>query len=280
MNSSRPEQVFLFSIDLEDVRLWMPDGKKYKERVCVNTHAYLKWLAKHRFHCTFFTVGEVAEKYPDLIKEILAAGHEIACHTNKHIPLNQQTPETFKADLEENIEHILKAGANQPKGFRAPVFSLTKNTQWAFEILEQLGFSYSSSVLPAKNPLYGWPEFGCAPKKISTQLLEIPMTVGKIGPITIPYGGGTYFRVLPSFIFQHKLKAHKSFENPLLGYFHPYDIDTEQEHFMHPGIHNSRFYNQLMYYNRSTVFDKLDALINKGFTVCTYLDYCSELERN
>jgi polysaccharide deacetylase family protein (PEP-CTERM system associated) len=277
MTNSSGNKIYLFSIDLEDVRLWMPDGEKFKERVCANAHTYMKWLKRHNFTCTFFTVGEIAEKYPELIKEIIAAGHEIACHTNKHIPLDKQTPDAFKKDLEQNIAHLVKAGASNLKGFRAPIFSLTEKTQWAFKILEELGFSYSSSVLPAKSPLYGWKEFGSKTKKISDKLIEIPMTVGKVGPLTIPYGGGIYFRVFPSFITNSKLKNHNTTNNPLLGYFHPYDIDTEQEHFMHPGINNSKFYNMLMYYNRDKVFSRLDQIINKGFKICTYENYCENI---
>ncbi len=270
------KSIYLFSIDLEDVRLWMPNGEKYKERVPANTHAYMNWLNKHNFKCTFFTVGEVAEKYPWLIKEIIDEGHEIACHTNKHIPLDKQNPEDFKADLKLNVQYLNYAGAKDIVGFRAPIFSLTEKTKWAYEILTEFGFTYSSSVLPAKSPLYGWPDFGKLPKKINKQLIEIPMTIGKVGPLTIPYGGGIYFRVLPKFITIPKAKKHTNTNNPLLGYFHPYDIDTEQEYFMHPGINNSKFYNYLMYINRSKVFDRMDVLIDEGFTICTYKKYIAD----
>lgn len=275
--SDQEDRIYLFSIDLEDVRLWMADGLSYKERVPANTHAYLNWLRKHQAKCTFFTVGEVAEKYPSLIGEIISEGHEIGCHTNKHIPLDKQSPVEFKRDLEQNMEYLVKAGAKNIKGFRAPIFSLTEKTSWAFKILEELQFTYSSSVLPAKNPLYGWKGFGSAPKKISDKLVEIPMSVGKIGPLTIPYGGGTYFRVLPSSVIMKRIDAHKKASDPLLGYFHPYDIDTEQERFMHPGINNSRFYNMLMYYNRGKMFEKLDRVLSRGFRICTYHEYVTEI---
>jgi polysaccharide deacetylase family protein (PEP-CTERM system associated) len=274
--SAAGDKIYLFSIDLEDVRLWMPGGEKYKERVPANTHAYMSWLNGHGFKCTFFTVGEVAQKYPSLIKEILDEGHEIACHTNKHIPLDKQDPASFKKDLEENIRWLREAGAGDIKGFRAPIFSLTEKTKWAFDVLTELGFSYSSSVLPAKSPLYGWPEFGQTPKRVNSSLVEIPMTVGKTGPVTAPYGGGIYFRVFPFFTIMSKVKRHTTASNPLLGYFHPYDIDTGQEHFMHPGINNSKLYNHLMYMNRSKVFERMDRLIDKGFTICTYQQYISD----
>src|ERR1700757_90234 len=136
MTNSSSDKIYLFSIDLEDIRFWMPGGEKFKERVPANTHAYLKWLNKNKSVCTFFIVGEVAEKYPELIKEIISEGHEIACHTNKHIPLDKQTPAEFKKDLEQNIEHLTNAGTTNLKGFRAPIFSLTEKTKWAYAILE------------------------------------------------------------------------------------------------------------------------------------------------
>jgi polysaccharide deacetylase family protein (PEP-CTERM system associated) len=273
MNKRISEKIFLFSIDLEDVRFLLPEGKKYKPRVAVNTHAYLDWLKKNNFKCTFFTVGDVAENYPSLINEIISEGHEIGCHTNTHITLDRQSPETFREDLEKNIENLVKAGADNIRGFRAPVFSLTEKTEWAYRILSELNFTYSSSVLPAKSPLFGWEEFGSAPKMASHNILEIPMTVGKVGHMNMPYGGGVYFRMLPSFLIRKKAAVHSTAGNPLLGYFHPYDIDTEQEHFMHPGINNSKLYNFLMYYNRNKVFDRLNGLIESGFRICTYSNY-------
>ncbi len=164
-----------------------------------------------------------------------------------------------------------------PKGFRAPVFSLTEKTKWAFKILSDLGFLYSSSVLPAKNPLYGWESFGMWPQIINDQILEVPMTLDRIGPLNIPFAGGIYFRVLPEFIIRKKFLKISKKHLPVLGYFHPYDIDVEQERFMHPGIKNNQVYNFLMYYNRHNVLKRLDKIINEGFTIIPYQDYIKEL---
>jgi polysaccharide deacetylase family protein (PEP-CTERM system associated) len=265
-------KVYLFSIDLEDVRFGMADGLKYKERVPANVHKYLDWLNKHNFKCTFFVVGDVAETYPSLIKEISSEGHEIACHTHRHVSLDKQSRETFKEGLESNVRALLQAGAASPKGFRAPNFSLVPSTSWTYDVLKELGFSYSSSVLPAKNPLYGWEEFGKRPKKVRG-IVEIPMTVGRFGPLSIPMAGGVYFRALPEFLIRRSVKKYLKTDIPLLGYFHPYDIDVEQEHFMHPEINDSRFYNFLMYHNRKKVFKRLDAIIDMGLTVCPYAEY-------
>jgi len=263
---------YLFSVDLEDLRFGMPDGLSYKERVPANVHAYFDWLNKHGFKCTFFVVGDVAEVYPSLIREICHEGHELACHMHRHIPLDKLTRESFKDGLEANREAILRAGAAGVKGFRAPIFSLMPSTAWAYDVLSELGFSYSSSVLPAKNPFYGWAEFGRRPRKVRG-IVEIPMTVEKFGPLNIPIAGGVYFRIIPALLVRRSVRKYLKTDLPLLGYFHPYDIDLEQERFMHPEINDSRFYNFLMYYNRKNVFQRLDAVIRMGFTVCTCAEY-------
>lgn len=266
------KKAYLFSVDLEDIRFGMADGLNYEERVPANVHKYFDWLNKHDFKCTFFVVGDVAEAFPSLVQEISSEGHEIACHMHRHVPLDKLSRETFKEGLESNVRTLRRAGAANIEGFRAPIFSLMPSTSWAYDVLKELGFSYSSSVLPAKNPFYGWEEFGKRPKKVQG-IVEIPMTVEKFGPLNIPIAGGVYFRVFPEILIRRWVKNYLKSDIPLLGYFHPYDIDTEQEHFMHPEINDSKFYNFLMYYNRKNVFKRLDAIIDMGFTVCPYAEY-------
>lgn len=263
---------FLFSIDLEDVRLQVPNGNLYKERVPENTYTYLNWLSRHNAICTFFVTGSVAKLYPSLIKEIMQEGHEIACHSVYHIPIDRQTPEEFRKDLDLNINLLMKCGARNIEGFRAPVYSITRETSWAYDILGEMGFSYSSSVLPAKNPLHSWKEFGIHPRKVNARIIEIPLTVGRFGHLTVPFAGGIYFRVLPSFIIRRNVRRVQP-GLPLVGYFHPYDIDTRQERFMHPEIKNNRLYNFLMYYNRKNVFSRLEELLKGGYKICTYKNF-------
>lgn len=270
----KPQQNnYLFSVDLEDIRLRLHAPEKYKERVPQNTQLYLDWLKKYNANCTFFVTGDVATIYPDLIKKIVDAGHEIGCHTYDHKPIDKQTPKEFKTDLEKNILALQKAGAKDIQGFRAPIFSLTKKTAWAYNVLAELGFQYSSSVLPAKNPLYGWDSFGFKLKQINEKIVEIPLTVGKFGFLVIPPIGGVYFRVLPKLFVQYIAKQNLKKNLPLVGYLHPYDIDTKQERYMNPGIDNSKFYNFLLYFNRKNVFHRLDSIMKLGFQICTYKEY-------
>ncbi len=274
---AKTDNIFLFSVDLEDARENVLNGWQYKERVPAITHQFLTWLEKNNFNCTFFTVGKIAEQYPELIKEIVLKGHEIACHSYEHTPVDKLGKENFKKDLDKNISALLKAGVNDIKGFRAPVFSITEKTPWAHDVLKEMGFSYSSSVLPAKNPLYGWENFGQQHKKLENGLIEIPMTLGNFGPLKIPIAGGVYFRVLPKFFIYNSIKNCLKKNEPVLSYFHPYDADAEQERYMHAGINDSRFYNRLMYYNRKNFFPRLDSLLQLDLKIIPYKLFAERL---
>jgi polysaccharide deacetylase family protein (PEP-CTERM system associated) len=268
---------FLFSIDLEDIRFRMTDGEKYAERVPTMVEKYLEFLNRHNSKCTWFTVGDIARKYPSIIKMLTDEGHEIACHSDIHIPLTKMDKESFSNDLKRNIESLYKAGAKNIIGFRAPIFSLTPNTQWAYDVLEQQGIIYSSSVLPNPNPFYGWPNFGENPRMIS-QVLEIPMTLGRFFHLRVPIAGGVYFRLYNNWALKNNFKKHFSEGRAVISYFHPYDIDTEQERFMHPDIDGSKIYNFLLYYNRGSVLPSLDKLVSDmGLSIAPYREYINEI---
>lgn len=271
------KNIFLFSIDLEDARENVVDGDKYADRVEANTEVYLQWLAHHNFKCTFFTIGKIAEKYPGLIKNIVSLGHEVACHSYDHVPVAKLGKEKFKIDLEKNINALQKAGAKDIKGFRAPIFSLTKNCMWAYDVMKELGLSYSSSVLPAKNPLYGWEDFGDNYKKMENGIIEFPITLSNFGPLKIPIAGGVYFRVLPNYFILNAIRKKFAKHEPVLSYFHPYDIDILQEPYMHAGIKNNKFYNWLMYYNRKNVINRLNKLLEQNVEITTYKKYLESL---
>lgn len=264
------KKYYLFSVDLEDVRDMIAGGMQYKEAVVSNTLKYLAWLSKHKFKATFFVVGRTAQAFPSLIKEIADSGHEIALHSHNHIHLTKLTPEEFKADIAANINAIQKAGITTIKGFRAPTFSLVEKSKWAYKILRSAGIEYSSSVIPNANPLFGWQNFGG--EQMVDGVYEIPMNVGN-KPFSVPFGGGVYFRVLPVQLSLQLFKNAAKKQQPVLGYFHPYDVDTEQERFMHPHLNNNRLLNKLMYINRSKVFNRLNQVIDLGFEVVRYDEY-------
>jgi hypothetical protein len=109
-------------------------------------------------------------------------------------------------------------------------------------------------------------------------LVEIPMTLGQAGPLKVPFAGGVYFRALPNTLIRRRFKQAAAAGAPIIGYFHPYDIDTEQEHFMHPGINDSRFYNWLMYRNRRGVFPRLRHIMAQGFSIATHESYARKIK--
>lgn len=270
--SEHSKKYFLFSVDLEDVRHRMPDGERYEARVPLMTERYLQFLERRHMKATFFIVGDVAKKYPQLVKEIVQAGHEVGCHTHSHIPLTEQTKETFRADMDENMEHLFNAGVAALYGFRAPVFSLTEKTQWAYEVLIELGFVYSSSVLPAKNPLHGWEKFGREFKLLQNSIWELPITLYP-KYFSLPCAGGVYLRMLPFWLTQRAFEYYGNRGIPVLSYFHPYDIDHEEKPFMFPDANGNRIFNQLMYINRKSVLGKLEKIIEAGWEIIPYHEY-------
>ncbi|MCB9229283.1 MAG: polysaccharide deacetylase family protein [Deltaproteobacteria bacterium] len=267
----------LFSIDLEDIRDFIPDGHQYQERVPENVTAYLSFLSDIGGHGTFFTVGKTARKYPGLIRDIIAEGHEIGCHSDVHKTLQHLTPESFRKDLSDNIESIMQAGRTDISGFRAPVFSMTKDTVWAYKIMKSCGLKYSSSVLAAKNPLFGWHGFG-SHFRYMDGILEMPITLCPKPLPSVPLAGGVYFRMLPFRIIRYAGKSLAKKQIPLQSYLHPFDIDTKQERFMQPDIKNNKFFNYLMYLGRSRALRKLE-LLSHDFAFLSYQKYLTLKDR-
>lgn len=271
--------LFLFSIDLEDVRLRVENGLSYQARVEANIDLYLDFLDKHESKSTFFTVGDIPKHYPNLITKIANRGHEIACHSSEHRAVLNQTKEEFRDDVSRNIESLYNAGAKEIKGYRAPTFSVTRETPWVYEVLADLGITYSSSVLPARNPLYGWESFGEQPKKMNSGIWEIPITLRKSTLLKVPFSGGVYFRFLPFYFVKKSFEFRFKNGSAVTSYFHPYDIDLEQERFMHPEINDNPIYNFLMYYNRKKVFSRLHKIMTTFEPkITTYESYVSSLE--
>lgn len=269
----------LLSIDLEDVRDWVDNGLTYSERVPANTQSYLDYFRSLGVKATFFIVGKVARRYPDLIKKIIDDGHEIACHGDTHLQLDKLTARSFRDDLERNIQSLVDAGGKNITGFRAPTFSLVSRTSWAYDVLSELGIKYSSSVLPAKNPLYGWPEFGTEPRIVNNKIWEIPITLHTLPGLRVPIVGGVYFRVMPFILTRLSVWLSIRKKNAVGTYLHPYDIDTLQEQFMHPDLGGKKYLNALMYINRRKVLKRLGVL-NGLYDFCPYREYISQIEQN
>ena len=267
---------FLFSVDLEDVRSLVPGGERFAERVPANIARYLEVLDAFDVRCTFFTVGDVARRYPALVRELRDRGHELACHTSDHRTLDRHDPASFRDDILRNVDDLVAAGAERVVGFRAPTMSLTRETAWAWEVLSELGFLYSSSVLPARNPLFGWPDFTRDCQYVDGGLWELPVSLSGLPLLDVPFAAGIYFRVLPFALVRHLFRRSVNRGQAVVGYFHPYDLDTEQERFQHPGIDGNRFYNWLMFWNRRSVVPRLRRLLAEDAEVLTYIEYVEQ----
>jgi polysaccharide deacetylase family protein (PEP-CTERM system associated) len=265
---------FLFSVDVEDPRLDLPDGERLPARVPALTDTYLDFLRRHEAKGTFFVVGEVARRHPEVVGRIVAEGHEIGCHSDSHLPLDRLGQPGFADDLRRNLEALRAAGAETIAGYRAPCFSLTAETGWAYESLAELGFSYSSSVLPARSPLYGDAAFGTGPRLIEG-VVELPVTLFPFGALPVPIGG-LYFRLIPRPILRRALSRRLRRGEAIASYHHPYDIDTEQS-FTHAGFRRWGAFDLLMRANRRSVLPRLEMVRSLGFDFAPYGPYAQRI---
>lgn len=203
------------------------------ERVVGNTERVLALLAAHDIRATFFTLGWEAERHPDLIRRIVAAGHELACHGYDHRRVFTLTPEAFRADLRKAKAILEQAGGVAVKGYRAPSFSIDARTPWAHPILAEEGFAYSSSVAPIVHDHYGWPQaprFAFRPIASAT-FLELPVTTVHVAGRTLAAGGGGFFRLLPyAFSRWAVRRVNRRDGQGAIIYFHPWEIDAGQPH--------------------------------------------------
>jgi polysaccharide deacetylase family protein (PEP-CTERM system associated) len=201
-------------------------------RVERNTDRLLEMLDSRRCTATFFVLGWVAQKHPQVIRRIASLGHEIACHSMWHRLVYEMTPAEFRADSYE-AKTLLEDLCGKPvRGYRAPSFSITKNSWWALEILRDLGFTYDSSIFPVKHPNYGSVEASRFPFVLRTpggHLVEFPLPTLQVGTKRAPFGGGAYFRILPYAYTRWAISYINDGEaRPVCIYLHPWEIDADQ----------------------------------------------------
>jgi len=201
-----------------------------EHRVEKNTHKILDTFAEFNNKATFFTLGWVAERYPQLIKRIIAEGHELACHGYEHIRVTEQTPAQFRADIVRTKNILEELGGQEIKGYRAASYSINSDNLWAHDVLAEEGFKYSSSVYPVKHDLYGIPDaprFSYNPIE-GSDFLEIPITTVKIGQKNLPCGGGGFFRFYPYLLSKWAFHNINKAGQSAIFYCHPWEIDPKQ----------------------------------------------------
>ena len=206
----------------------------YPSRVERNVDAILQMFADHGAKATFFTLGWVAKRHPELVRRIVAGGHEMASHGFNHVRVHEQSPDAFREDVRTTKALLEDVSGAPVAGYRAASFSITKQTEWAFAALEAEGYTYSSSVYPIRHDHYGIPDaprFAYRPAR-AARLIEIPVSTVTVFGRNLPCGGGGYFRLLPYAASRWAIRRlNRRDRQPSIFYFHPWEIDPEQPRF-------------------------------------------------
>ncbi len=222
------------------------DWDSYPSRVEANVERILRLFDEAGTHATFFVLGWIVERYPDLIRQVHAAGHEVASHGYAHFRVSGQTADQFREDAGRTKKLLEDAVDCEVKGYRAASFSIGRDNLWALDVLKELGYHYSSSVYPVRHDHYGMPE---APRFAfryrEDGLVEIPITTVSMMGANLPFGGGGYFRLLPYALFRWGLRqVNVRDEQAGIFYFHPWELDPGQPR--QPGINfKTRFRHYL-----------------------------------
>lgn len=225
----------VITIDLEewfhglepDISQW----PKFERRSDISVRRLLRLFREYDIKATFFVLGDVAVHFPKLVEDIAEAGHEIGTHGMYHQFIYKQSRREFHFDLRRSIE-ILQPLAGRPiKSYRAPYFSITKDSLWALETLQDEGIVYDSSIFPVHNPRYGIPGSARLPYQISPGLWEFPVSTLPTFLGNIPIGGGFYFRFWPTAFTKYALHRIAKKHEPMLLYFHPWEFDPDQPHY-------------------------------------------------
>ncbi len=227
----------------------------------------LALLDKYHTKATFFVLGQVADKYPQMVKALCQQGHEVASHGYSHRTLHELGEAEFEQELKQSVALLRSITGKKPTGFRAPSFSLDNSTRWALKILGEQGFKYDSSIFPVRTMLYGVSKAPLHPYRPSLddvtredpkgQIIEFPMTVLRLGGINIPIAGGFYLRLLPLWFLKLAMKNVGS-NRPAIIYLHPWET--------YPGTPRLRevpFVSRFAtYYGINSALKKMEGLLN------------------
>jgi len=281
----------LLTIDLEDwhqlaYRRLTGETPPPLNHVLRQMNLLLELLDRHRVHATFFTLGSLAERCPELPRRVAAMGHEIASHGYAHLIVHRLTRQQFEEDTRRSKE-ILEDVVGQPvRGYRAAEFSIRADSLWALEVLAELGFEYDSSIFPIHHRRYGIPGFFplaaeyLLPNNLSIK--EIPLATLSWGRMRLPVAGGGSFRVLPQWILSRAVRKLNDSGKPLVTYFHPYEFDSKRldvfvsgrpAHLRHRL--RGRQWNFHQNLGRHTMTSKLETLLQQ-YSFTTIADFLQE----
>lgn len=255
------------TVDLED---WyhsidsipFQDWDKYESHVQVDTYKILEVFKQFEVRATFFVLGYVAEKHPALIREISSMGHEIATHGYSHRLVYRQTPPEFRKDLRRSIRVIEDVIQQRVLGYRAPYWTITKESYWALDILQEEGIKYDSSIYPVKTYLYGIPGAPIYPYVVKesngNKLIEFPPSTVTICGLRMPIAGGFYLRALPSWLVRWGIKKINNEGQSAIVYIHPPELDP-----LKPVLKLPLKEKILHYYNLGVMEKKLKLLLSE-----------------
>lgn len=273
--SREKKRLNALSIDVEDYwsifsQDWLHIDAEPSDAVVRNTEWFLETLSEHSVKATFFILGEVARKFPELVKKIAKDGHEIGVHGFYHRQIFKLTEQEFNREVGDAKKLLEDIAAVRILGNRAPAFSLNSKTQWAFDLLAQLGFEYDSSVSPTAGKRYGWLGFDKTIHKIvlssGRSIIEAPLSTVTVFGKELPIGGG-YMRHLPYAFTKWAIKRIQK-QRPVIVYMHPYEVDEKHvpfqtRHLPWPDKISSVRFHKLQLRNRKTVRRKILALLSE-----------------
>jgi polysaccharide deacetylase family protein (PEP-CTERM system associated) len=242
----------------------LPDQRKtLPSRVEGNIDSVLTLLQEHNVHATFFTVGQIAEQHPNMLRRIVTEGHEIACHSYRHELVFRQNAEEFRADVRRAKIILEDLSGHEVIGYRAPNYSIGHAQQWAYDILVEEGFQYDSSIYPIRHDRYGQVGAPRFPYQIRSgekcQLTEFPIGTLRLFGTNLPIGGGGYFRLFPVALTKYGIaRVNEKEKRPVMFYFHPWELDPNQPRPPMPWHHRFRHYVGL-----TRERDKLSSLLRR-----------------
>ncbi len=240
-----------FTLDFEDLRT----SPTQESRIEYATSKILDRLAELDIRGTIFCVADVAASEPGLIRRMTELGHEIAVHGYQHIPIDLLGEERFAEQTVRAKEILEDLSGQEILGFRAPQFSIVPETRWALDVLAEVGFTYSSSILPVATLMYGWPGTPMTPFRWPQGLVEIPCPVVRFMGVTIPYLGGAYMRVLPSFVGRRGVRTADP-ASVLWTYCHPWEFDPDEEFYVYE--HGGWLVSRIGWINRGGMLGRVE----------------------
>jgi polysaccharide deacetylase family protein (PEP-CTERM system associated) len=226
------------TIDFEDwyqgLEIPISEWGRFEDRLVLSGRRLLDRLAEAQVRATFFILGAVAERHPELVCEIAAQGHEVATHGWSHTLVYQMSPDVFRAELRRSVQLLEELAGRKILGHRAPFFSITRASLWALDVLGEEGLRYDSSIFPVVNYRYGIEDASRWPHEVrgdAWTLTEFPITTWRVLGRNIPIAGGAYFRLYPYALTRAALRSINGAGHPVVFYLHPWELDPD-----HPRI--------------------------------------------